>query len=102
LFNHASTLQFDRQAAGVVDFTDFGQTVIAKDLYDFHPIIDNFQSGDTIRIAGAWAETNYFFNGTNTIVDLERGGITEAETFAGFVPGIHVHTGIANTTITHS
>ena len=102
LFNHASTLQFDREAAGVLDFTSFGQTVIAKDLYDFHPVIDNFQSGDTIKISDAWAETNYFYNGTNTIVDLERGGITEAETFAGFVPGIRVHTGIANTTITHA
>jgi hypothetical protein len=102
LFNHASTLQFDREASGLVNFTSFGQTIIAKDLYDFHPLIDNFQAGDTIKVTGAWAETNYFYNGTNTIVDLERGGITEAETFAGYVPGIQVHTGLANTTITHA
>ena len=64
--------------------------------------INAAQAGDTIKVTGAWAETNYFYNGTNTIVDLERGGITEAETFAGYVPGIQVHTGLANTTITHA
>ncbi len=55
--------------------------------------------GDTISLLKAWNETNYTFNGSDTFLSLNHLGTTATLEFAGYVPGLQVHSG-TTTTIT--
>jgi hypothetical protein len=103
LFNQGSQLQYDRFVDGVINFNDLFETVTTRDAFDFDAVVNNFAHTDAIRLLGNWHETNYFYDSGNnrTHFDVASGATTHDVVFAGYVPGLSIHSG-STSTITHA
>jgi hypothetical protein len=100
IFNR-SELTFDKQVdISVVAFESNAGTLFLRQPQNFDTPIENFIRGDKVDLQGAWRETNLFFSGGNTFLDVVHNGIGAQLEFTG-INGLAVHTG-ATTVITHA
>jgi hypothetical protein len=100
VINTDSTLGFDKAAdLSYLDFYGARSTLDLSQPQNFSGLLNNFNTGDTIHLLGAWHETSYSYSGGHSLLELSHSGLTTSLEFQGDVGGIQVITGVGATAI---